>query len=122
MARHRGLAVFAGGFTSGDVEAVHPVPAARDVADASDSAPLIDRLAQLVEKSLVLVEDGPNGKRWYRQLETIRQFGAARLRTSCEEGPLRERHLQHFMEISETRQIIRCAGPPGCPGAPGKPG
>ena len=45
---------------------------------------VLDLLAELVSKSLVVVDDGPAGERRYRFLETIRQFARERLVQSGE--------------------------------------
>lgn len=86
----RRLAVFAGGWSLDDAEAV-----------CADGASILAPLSRLVEKSLVLAEDGPGGMRWYRLLETIRQFALQRLRATGEERSLRERHFVHYVDFAE---------------------
>ena len=67
----RRLSVFSGGFTLAAVEAVcGDTPLARPE--------LLDLLATLVDKSLVVTEKTAAGSR-YRQLETVRQFGSENL-------------------------------------------
>jgi predicted ATPase len=58
----RQLSVFAGGWTFAAVEAVCP------------DLDVLNLLTQLVDKSLVIVEEEANGTR-YHLLETIRQYG-----------------------------------------------
>ena len=58
-------------------------------APRASATPVLDLLARLVEKSLVLTEDGPNQSKWYRLQETIRHFAADRLRESGEEAAVR---------------------------------
>ena len=60
------LSVFAGGF---DLEAAEAVCGAEPLAPED----VLDLLTSLVEKSLVMVDEGESGSR-YRQLETIRDF------------------------------------------------
>jgi hypothetical protein len=45
--------------------------------DSSERTPVLDLLARLVEKSLVLTEDGPNQSKWYRDV----QFGPPSVQT-----------------------------------------
>jgi len=52
---------------------------------------ILDLLSALVDKSLVLVEDGQGSLR-YRMLESIREYGRMRLRESGEEAAFRYRH------------------------------
>jgi predicted ATPase/DNA-binding CsgD family transcriptional regulator len=89
----RRLAVFAGGWTLEAAESV--------CATVEPGGSVLDLLAQLIEKSLVLAEDGPDGGKWYRLLETIRQFAIERLRACGEEEEIRERHFQWYLELSK---------------------
>ena len=79
-----GLSVFAGSF---DVEAAAAV--------AGDSA-----LDELVDKSLLGVEHRLGAVR-YEQLETIREFGADRLRAHGLTDELRRRHAAHYRDWAE---------------------
>ena len=56
---------------------------------------VLDLLTELVNKSLVVVDDGP-GERRYRFLETIRQFARQRLVHSGEAEASRRRHFEFF--------------------------
>jgi len=99
----RRVSVFAGGWSLQDVEAVC-------AGDFDPTDVMADRLARLVDKSLLLAEHGPTGSQWYRQLETIRQFGAERLRDSGEERVVRERHLRAYVALAEAAdQTVRWA-------------
>ncbi|MBK7975156.1 MAG: tetratricopeptide repeat protein [Deltaproteobacteria bacterium] len=87
----RRLAAFAGGFTLAAAESV----CAGDGVDAED---VIDLVANLVEKSLVVVD--PGGER-YHFLETIREYAAERLGADPEANAIRERHLGHYLEWAD---------------------
>ena len=88
----RRVAVFAGGFTLEDAEAV-----VADAALARDD--VMDLLAKLVDKSLVVLD--PDGAR-YRMLETVREYADERLDESGEAQALRDRHLRHCVDIVES--------------------
>jgi tetratricopeptide (TPR) repeat protein len=55
-------------------------------------------LARLVDKSLVVYEEG-SGR--YSLLETVRQYGAGKLRDVAEGKAVRERHLDYFLDLAE---------------------
>lgn len=88
----RRLAVFLGGF---DLEA------AQEVVSDSDLAPhqVLDILALLVDKSLVVAETAGDATR-YRLLETIRQYAQEKLTESVDAGPVRNRHRNHYTKLA----------------------
>jgi non-specific serine/threonine protein kinase len=67
---------------------------------------VLDLLSSLVDRSLVLVEETPRGRR-YRMLETIREYAAERLReqgtatAGGEEEAARNRHLAWFLRLAQ---------------------
>jgi predicted ATPase/DNA-binding SARP family transcriptional activator len=61
-------------------------------------ADVLDLLASLVDKSLVVYDD-PDGKGRYRLLETVRQYAHDRLREAGEEASVRGRHLSYFVRL-----------------------
>ncbi len=85
----RRLSVFAGSFDLAAVEAIW-----------SEGDPL-DRIEQLVDKSLVTVEQLNEDRLRYRLLETLRQYGAERLVEAGEEQDARERHFRHYLAVAE---------------------
>jgi predicted ATPase/DNA-binding CsgD family transcriptional regulator len=89
----RRLSVFAGTWT---VEAAEEVCAGDGLA-ADEVLPL---LVQLVEKSLVLVEE-QHGAARYRLLVTVRQYAAEKLRAAGEVAALRDRHLEWLAVVAE---------------------
>jgi DNA-binding CsgD family transcriptional regulator len=61
---------------------------------------VLDHLAQLVNQSLVVVEDQDALGR-YRVLETVRQFAADQLDRAGEARAVRDRHLDWYLELAE---------------------
>jgi predicted ATPase/DNA-binding SARP family transcriptional activator len=84
----RRLSVFAGGFT---------LEAAEAVGERSYAGETFNLLDALVDRSLVLLEEGER----YRLLETVRQYARERLRESGEAEVVRERHLTFYLGLSE---------------------
>ncbi|HEY3687446.1 MAG TPA: LuxR C-terminal-related transcriptional regulator [Streptosporangiaceae bacterium] len=94
----RRLAVFSGGWTLDMAEAV--------CADAGDGMPLsevevLDRLADLVDKSLVTVAGEVAGEMRYRMLESVRQYAAVHLDEAGERDELRDRHLAYMAAFTD---------------------
>jgi tetratricopeptide (TPR) repeat protein len=62
---------------------------------------VLDLLAQLVNKSLVVVEVQPDGEVRYRMLETIREYAREKLSASGELEELRARHFDYFHGMAQ---------------------
>ncbi|HEX2084961.1 MAG TPA: hypothetical protein VHF89_04710, partial [Solirubrobacteraceae bacterium] len=88
------LAVFAGSFS---LEAAEEVCAGAPL-EAED---ILDGVAALVDKSLVVMEPGDAEAR-YRLLETVRQYGAEQLTAAGAVERYRERHARHFLAFAES--------------------
>jgi predicted ATPase/DNA-binding CsgD family transcriptional regulator len=108
QALFRRLAVFAGGFTLEASEAVTsaqvPVPSAH--ADAPDRAlgtrhSALDRLADLVDHSLVQVGDRAVGEQRYRLLDTIQEFGLEQLEALGELEATRRSVATYFLDLAK---------------------
>jgi predicted ATPase/DNA-binding SARP family transcriptional activator len=85
------LGVFTGDFDLGAAQAV--------ASDTGRGEPeVLDRLAQLVDKSLVAVEAREPEAR-YRLLETVRAYATERLREAGEDAAARRRHGEHFLGL-----------------------
>ncbi|BBA97027.1 putative multi-domain regulatory protein [Actinacidiphila reveromycinica] len=86
----------------------HPGPADREAAAAPDDriAPpdAAALLASLVDKSLVLADQGDDGTR-YRMLETISEYAGERLDASGERARIERHHVVYF------REYVRAADP-----------
>jgi len=94
----RRLAVFSGTFSLDAAEAV-----------CGDQIDVLDLLAALVDKSLVLRDDSAGAAR-YRLLETVRQFAAEKLAAAGERDRFRERHARHFYEMTDALEPKVFAG------------
>jgi predicted ATPase len=84
----RKLSVFAGVFDLAAAQAMW------------DGDPL-DHIEQLVDKSLVTVEQVSEEKLRYRLLETLRRYGAERLVEAGEEVDARQRHFAHYASVAD---------------------
>jgi len=91
----RRLAVFAGGFT---LDAAEQVVAG----DAVEPVEVLDLLCALVDKSMVITDDDTDR---YRMLETLRQYGAARLLDAGETTAARDRHLRWAMTLFDPVEL-----------------
>ena len=94
----RRLAVFAGGFT---LEAAEDVCAGSAIARRR----VVDLLARLVEKSLVVAESER-----FRLLDTVRQYAAERLDAAAERDTVGLRHLDWCLALAEEHDPLS-AGP-----------
>jgi predicted ATPase/DNA-binding SARP family transcriptional activator len=90
----RRLSVFAAGATLESATAA----CADDELDPGD---VLYVLSSLVEKSLVVVGLGSDGKPRYRMLETIRAYAAARLAEAGEQGRVHAAFDAYFLELAE---------------------
>ena len=110
----RALGIFAGGFT-GEAAAAVAMDAATTGADA------IDRLADLVAKSLV-VADVSGAKPRFRLLDTTRAYAIEKLDASGERERLARRHAEYYRDLFERAEREVPARPAGrmvgrlCPG------
>ncbi len=98
----RRLSVFRGGWT---LEAMDAVCAGDPLGDDD----LLDVLARLVDKSLVVYVDADETGR-YRFLETVRAYARARCIAAGEHTAVRARHGRYFVALAEVA-ASRLAGP-----------
>ena len=102
----RRLAVFPGGATGGfPLEAAEAVGAG----DPLEAAEVLDLLAGLVDKSLVLAEARGAEER-YRLLETLRQYAEERLLQAGEAAAVRGRHAAWCLALGRAIAASEAAG------------
>jgi predicted ATPase/class 3 adenylate cyclase len=89
QALFRRLAVFAGGWAAEATEAI-----------GGPADDFLDLQTRLVDKSLVLVDSGPNVTR-YRMLETVHEYAAERLAESGERAAARQSHAAYFLALAQ---------------------
>ncbi|WP_345155435.1 ATP-binding protein, partial [Nonomuraea rubra] len=86
----RRLAVHADGCT---------LEAAESVCDSEATLDVLDLLARLVDRSLVVVVDAPAGVR-YRLLESVSEYCRARMSDAGELDAVRDAHLRHYLDLA----------------------
>jgi non-specific serine/threonine protein kinase len=91
QALFRRLSVFAGTFS---------LDAARAICELDDELEALDRIAALVDQSLIVVEERA-GETRYGLLETIREFGLEQLAAIGELEETRNRHAAYFVAYAE---------------------
>ena len=89
----RRLAVFYGGF---DLDAAQALSETGEI----ERYQVLDQLTLLVDKSLVVADDSPQGTR-YRLLETVRQYAQEKLHESREGNDVRSRHRDHYTAMAK---------------------
>jgi predicted ATPase/DNA-binding CsgD family transcriptional regulator len=96
------LSVFMGGFHLDGAEAV-----------AGDGdvpiLPVLDVLASLVDKSLVVAENR-SGRARYRLLDTMRRYALDKLGESGDEAEVRDRHKEHFAAMAVALDVPMHSG------------
>jgi predicted ATPase/DNA-binding CsgD family transcriptional regulator len=90
----RRLAVFAGGFTMEAAESV------LDWVNVSETS-VLDAVASLVEKSLLVRQDGHSGEPRFLMLDTVREFALEELANSGDQPVTRGEHASWFLNLAE---------------------
>ena len=90
----RGLSVFAGGCTLEAAEAVC-------AQSGQTTIDVLNRLASLIDKSLLRFEPGARDQPRYTMLETVREFGLEQLAAAGEEAATRERHATYCLDLGQ---------------------
>lgn len=89
------LSVFAGGFTIETAEAVC------DMRSDGERKSALDALIDLVDKSLVVLQEGNGDAGRYRLLEPIRQYAHERLIEADEDVAAHDRHARVFLDLGD---------------------
>ncbi len=102
----RRLAVFVGGCTLEAAEAVCAFGAGEVDGDGlpPSASPVFDRLAALVDQSLLQETEHPDGEPRFVMLETIREYGLERLEASGEAPATRRRHAEYYLGLLEAAE------------------
>ncbi|MFB9903805.1 BTAD domain-containing putative transcriptional regulator [Allokutzneria oryzae] len=89
--------------------AVHAGGCTLEAAEAVCGTEILDQLTRLVERSLVVVQDGPR----YRLLESVAAYCVERLADADELDLVRQRHLDYYTDLAERAEPhLRGAGQP----------
>ncbi|MFC9661878.1 ATP-binding protein [Nocardia sp. NPDC127606] len=96
------VTVFAGGFELDAAEAI--------CGAGLDPGDVLDLVGSLVDKSVLIRETRGDGGVRYRTLETLREYGRERLRSSGDEKELQRRHRDWFERLA-LRAYTEWAGP-----------
>jgi len=111
QALFRQLGVFAGGCTLGAAEAVcgKPISLQGGVGDSAPTSILhpvgfLDRMAALVDHSLVQQTTAADGETRFTMLETLRTFALEQLEAAGEVAMLRRRHTDYELRCAEEMQ------------------
>ena len=94
------LAVFAGGWTLAASEAICPGSDGDSSQPPTPEADVLDLLAGLVDRSLVVAEGKADGGR-YRLLEPVRQYAVVHLAASDAAAAIRGRHARFYLAVAE---------------------
>jgi predicted ATPase len=88
------LAVFSGGRTLQAIEAI---------CEAEGDLPVeaLEGVSSLVDKSLLVQEEGPNGEPRFVMLETIHEFAREKLEESAEADEIKRAHVEFFLALAE---------------------
>src|SRR5205823_4193803 len=104
----RRLAVFVGGCTLEAAEAVCGEDEGPRTKDQGGVGPCLlgpddvfERIASLVDKSLLQQDEAGDGEPRFSMLETIREYGLERLEGAGEAGALRRRHAEWCLAFVE---------------------
>lgn len=84
-----------------------PLEAIEAVASDDDTASLglVELLAGLVDRSLVMFDTTVGGSPRYRMLETLRHFGAEQLRSRSEAREVESRHATYYLSLAEAAAL-----------------
>ncbi|WP_394613324.1 BTAD domain-containing putative transcriptional regulator [Lentzea sp. JNUCC 0626] len=73
--------------------------------DGVTRAEVLDLVTRLVDRSLVVVAEGPAGRR-YRLLESVSAYATERLHEMADFTAARDRHLRHYLAVAERAEPL----------------
>ena len=91
----RRLAIFRGGFTLEDADAILAG------LEGSDELDILDGVSSLVDQSLLVASDGDEEEHRFRMLGTIREFGMEQLAAAGEMAEVQRRFAAHWTAMGE---------------------
>ena len=94
QALFRRLGIFSGGWKLDAAEAI--------CSGGMEAHEILDLLTNLVDKSMVIGERGPDGESRFRMLETIREYSREKLLESGQKDEIRKRHFDHYLGLAES--------------------
>ncbi|MCB1025303.1 MAG: protein kinase, partial [Acidobacteria bacterium] len=103
------LSVFRGGFTLDDAEFVanresldpRQIPASDPAASIKAAPMTLDLISSLVDKSLLVQRQQPDGEPQFRMLVVVREFAFEKLQAAGNADKIRRFHAEHYCELSE---------------------
>jgi predicted ATPase len=103
QAMFRRMSVFTGGWTLKAAEALNTPTNIILNLEEHDITETERSLLSLIDNNLVLtaLREDVAPERRFNMLETIREYGLERLKSSCEEDEIRRRHAQFFLDLAE---------------------
>lgn len=113
----RGLSVFAGGFSIEAAEGVcgfllREGPVAEERTNSRSSVTtVLDKIASLVDKSLLTPKENRNSDVRFRMLEVVREFASESLSERGESEELKRRHAEYFDGLGQrVEPLLQTAG------------
>lgn len=102
----RQLSVFVGGCSLEAAEAIHTT-----LSGKNEASPALDRVASLIDQSLLRQTEQEGHEPRLIMLETIREFGQELLAMSGEMEASRQAHAEYYLKLTEeAEQIMRSRG------------
>lgn len=93
----RELAVFSGGFR---------IDSAEHVCSETKETDLLDVISSLIDKSLLIQKEMPDGESRFRMLEVVRDFALEMLDSEGETDAIRRRHAEFFMDLGQRAEPL----------------
>jgi predicted ATPase/serine/threonine protein kinase len=93
------LSVFAGGFTFEAAESV--VVQANLESDGQPAIEVLDDITSLIEQSLLVSKEQPDGTIRFRMLEVVREFASEFLEKCGESEIVNRSHAEYFLQLAE---------------------